>query len=101
MIYDMYLKKFQKLDIVRLYLLYQHHFRILYVISTIHINIFDYFSVNLKLNEIKKEEISYIEIISSEKFWQFLYQTDFDVRKNFYELIENISNKWPGFLLSY
>ncbi|KAG5519850.1 hypothetical protein PMAC_000125 [Pneumocystis sp. 'macacae'] len=56
--------------------------------------------LNLKLEEIKEEEDSYIEIVSSETFWQFLYQSDSDVRKYFYELIKNISNKWPELLMS-
>ncbi|KAG5439588.1 hypothetical protein PCANB_002164 [Pneumocystis canis] len=56
--------------------------------------------LNLDLDELKKEETLYVEIISSEKFWKFLYETDLTVKKYFYEIIKNISNKWPELLIS-
>ncbi|EMR11068.1 hypothetical protein PNEG_00665 [Pneumocystis murina B123] len=56
--------------------------------------------LNLELDELKKEEASYDEIMASEKFWKFLYETDFIGRKYFYEVIKNLSEKWPELLIS-
>ncbi|KTW28922.1 hypothetical protein T552_01550 [Pneumocystis carinii B80] len=56
--------------------------------------------LNLELDELKKEESSYDEIMGSEKFWKFLYETDLIGRKHFYQVIKNISEKWPELLIS-